>query len=277
MLTLSKNAVVSRAFQILSDPDKKSRYDQFGGDPDNRFSSASASGASPFSGFASRRGAGGGARGPMFEDEISPEEMFRQFFGGGGMGGPFGGMGGGFGGGFGGPGFIFNMGGPGIRIHQFGGDRPRRRPHNHENQPNEPASMWRVIQGILPLLILFVLPVLSSLFSGSGSPGPSLRFDSAVPPHTMQRTTSQLKIPYFINPRDVEDYTNKHWRDLDKVAESKYIEQLSKECEWEQSERQREIWESHGLFFTDHDRIKRVRAKVLQSCQKLNSHGYKIR
>ena len=80
--------VVSRAFQILSDPDKKKRYDQFGGDPDNRFSSSGAS--SPFAGFS--RGAGGG-RGPMFEDEISPEELFRQFFGGGGggFGGPFGG------------------------------------------------------------------------------------------------------------------------------------------------------------------------------------------
>jgi DnaJ family protein B protein 12 len=33
----------------------------------------------------------------MFEEEISPEDLFRQFFGGGGMGGggPFGGMGGG--------------------------------------------------------------------------------------------------------------------------------------------------------------------------------------
>ena len=84
--------MVSRAFQVLSDSDKKSKYDKFGGDPDNRFSAAS-SGASPFDGFAQRRSAGGGPRGPMFEEEISPEELFRQFFGGGlggGFGGPFG-------------------------------------------------------------------------------------------------------------------------------------------------------------------------------------------
>lgn len=81
-------SVVSRAFQILSDSDKKAKYDKFGGDPDNRFSGASAP-TSPFSGFARSPGAGG----PMFEEEISPEEMFRQFFGGGmgGFGGgPFG-------------------------------------------------------------------------------------------------------------------------------------------------------------------------------------------
>jgi DnaJ family protein B protein 12 len=88
--------VVSRAFQVLSDPDKKAKYDRFGGDPDSRFPGASAGaggGASPFSGFG--RGGGGGAQrgGPMWEEEISPEEMFRQFFGGGmggGFGGPFG-------------------------------------------------------------------------------------------------------------------------------------------------------------------------------------------
>lgn len=76
MLTMP---VVSRAFQILSDADKKSRYDQFGGDPDNRFSSSgTAAGPSPFSGFARSPG-----RGPSFEDEISPEELFNRFFGGG--------------------------------------------------------------------------------------------------------------------------------------------------------------------------------------------------
>lgn len=78
--------MVSRAFQILSDPEKKEKYDRFGGDPDNRFGPGSASTASPFSGFA--RSPGGG--GPMFNDEISPEELFNRFFGGGGMGGPFG-------------------------------------------------------------------------------------------------------------------------------------------------------------------------------------------
>lgn len=72
---------------MLSDPDKKKKYDQFGGDPDARFQPPPSSGASPFSGFSR----GGGGRGPMFEEEISPEEMFRQFFGGGGpFGGPFG-------------------------------------------------------------------------------------------------------------------------------------------------------------------------------------------
>jgi DnaJ family protein B protein 12 len=78
--------VVSKAFQVLSDPEKKTRFDKFGGDPDSRHSAPQ---ASPFSGFARSPRAGS-----MYEDgpEISPEELFRQFFGGG-LGGGFPGFG----------------------------------------------------------------------------------------------------------------------------------------------------------------------------------------
>lgn len=82
--------MVAKAFQVLSDPDKKSRFDKFGGDPESRHNQAA--GASPFSGFA--RSSRAGPNGSMYDDgpEISPEELFRQFFGGG-MGGGFPGFG----------------------------------------------------------------------------------------------------------------------------------------------------------------------------------------
>lgn len=80
--------MVSRAFQVLSDSDKRSKYDRFGGDPDSRFQpSAGPAGASPFGG-----GFGGGGfprGGAAFDDEISPEELFNRFFNGG-LGGGFG-------------------------------------------------------------------------------------------------------------------------------------------------------------------------------------------
>lgn len=258
--------MVSRAFQILSDSDKRQKYDKFGGDPDNRFSSSGSAGASPFSGFSAARGPGGRA-GPMFEEEISPEELFRQFFGGG-MGG-FGGPMGGFGGGFGGPGgFVFNMGGgPGIRVHQFGGDRPRRRPHNHADA--QPTSPLETLRSLLPLLLLFILPLLSSLFSGSTSSGPSIRFASQ-PPFTQQHTSSRLSVPYFVNPVEVAEYTSSNWKALDKIAEGKYVGQLSAECEWEQAQRQRLANEAQGFFFTDQSKMDRARRMEMPSCRKLN-------
>lgn len=85
--------MVSKAFQVLSDAQKRSAYDRHGDDPDSRFS-----GMSSPAGFGRSRGGGGMA----FEGEISPEDLFNMFFGGGAMGGnsPFGG--GGFGAGPGG-------------------------------------------------------------------------------------------------------------------------------------------------------------------------------
>jgi DnaJ family protein B protein 12 len=78
--------LVSKAFQVLSDPDKKKKFDQFGGDPDARFNPATAAGGGGggFSGGGFQRGGGGGS-----QEEMTPEELFRQFFGGG-FGGPFG-------------------------------------------------------------------------------------------------------------------------------------------------------------------------------------------
>lgn len=75
---------INAAYEVLSDPDKKAQYDQFG---DQMF------GGQNFHDFA--RGQGGG---------VDLDEILRQMFGGGGGGfsGGFGGAGGGFGG-FGGP------------------------------------------------------------------------------------------------------------------------------------------------------------------------------
>ncbi|KAH8701476.1 DnaJ domain-containing protein [Phaeosphaeriaceae sp. PMI808] len=78
--------LVSKAFQVLSDPDKKKKFDAYGGDPDARFNPASAGGGGgggpgPFGGGGFQRGG--------FQEEMTPEELFRQFFGGA-FGGPFG-------------------------------------------------------------------------------------------------------------------------------------------------------------------------------------------
>jgi len=75
--------VVSRAFQVLSDPDKRAIFDRHGTDPDSR---TAGMGESPFgNGFGGMRTSYGG--GGMYGDEISPDELFNMFFGGGGFGG----------------------------------------------------------------------------------------------------------------------------------------------------------------------------------------------
>ncbi|OJJ44697.1 hypothetical protein ASPZODRAFT_134790 [Penicilliopsis zonata CBS 506.65] len=263
--------LVSRAFQVLSDPDKKSRYDKFGGDPDSRFNPGAAgpsgAGPSPFSGFANaRRPAGGG--GSMFEEEISPEELFNRFFGGGAFGGSA----------FGGPQFVFNMGGgPGFRVHQFGGSRPRRRPREANAAREAPLSTWSMVQQLLPLILLFVLPLLSSLFSGSSTPvSPSYRVDTAVPPHTMHRTTPKMNINYFVNPSDVKDYSSREFNKLDQRVEVEYVQKLRYECDHEVLVRDRLIQDAQGWFFPDVEKMKEARAMELKSCNRLKSMNVRL-
>lgn len=176
---------------------------------------------------------------------------------------------------FGGPGFAFNMGGgPGIRVHQFGGNRPRRRPHNHE-QEQQPA-WFSTLSNLLPLLLLFILPLLSSLFSGTTPTGPTVRTDAAVPPHTMEHISRGLKIPYWVNPTEVRDYSAKQWAKLDTAAEGKLTSQLMAECEWEQNRRQRLAQEAQGFFFTDQVKMQEARQMEMPSCRRLQGYGYRF-
>jgi DnaJ family protein B protein 12 len=102
-----------------------------------------------------------------------------------------------------------------------------------------------------------------------------MRFD-AVPPYTEQRTTSGLRVKYFVNPTEVLDYSPKKWKELDKAAEHKYIVNLSAECEWEQSQRQRLANDALGFFFTDHEKLDRAKKMEMPSCKKLTGYGYRL-
>jgi DnaJ family protein B protein 12 len=263
--------VVSKAFQVLSDADKKQKYDKFGGDPESRHQAA---GASPFSNFARSSRAGPS----MYEDgpEISPEELFRQFFGGG--------MGGGFPG-FGkytslyqkrmltvitafdtGPQFVFNMGGPGIRVTQFGGGQPRRRPRPGEPEPQQ--TVGGTITSLLPLILLFLIPILSSLFSGSGSAGPSFTFDKSTQ-HTKSVKTSNLKIPYWVIPSEFTDLTRNQRSQLDHKVEVELVSDLKHKCQQEKTVQENLMMDAQGWFSTDEQLMEKARNMKLKACERL--------
>ncbi|KAJ4357636.1 Chaperone protein dnaJ [Didymosphaeria variabile] len=265
--------MVSRAFQVLSDADKKAKYDKFGGDPDARFQPPGG-GASGFSNFA--RSQGGGRPGPMFEEEISPEEMFRQFFGGGG---PFGGP---FGGGIfdTGPGFVFNLGGggPGIRVHQFGGGQPRRRPGTARPAGSEPApSIGSTLSSLLPLFFLFLLPLLSSIFGGDSTPkGPSIVFDGPRGAQTHPLYSENLQVPYWVNKRDLEGLSKKELKNIHKQAESKFIQITNSRCDTEKYKRSQAEQDAYGWFGPDKDKLTKARSMPMPNCKKMKDMGFQV-
>lgn len=172
---------------------------------------------------------------------------------------------------------MFNMGGgPGIRVHQFGGGRPRRRPRDPNAPPDPPASLQNTLIGLLPLLFILILPILSSFFSSSSSTptGPTMRFDSAVPPYTLHRHTSRMKVDYFINPVEVENYTPSQLSKLDQKAEINFVQKLSVECQQEDIARQELINQAQGWFFPDAEKLNAAKNMEMRSCRRLREAGY---
>lgn len=159
-------------------------------------------------------------------------------------------------------------GGPGFTVHRMGGGTPRRRPREAGASEANPSGLAALYQ-LLPMLLLFVLPLLSSLFTGGSPSGPEVRYDAAVPPRTMQRVTPNYKIPYFVNPAEVQDWNARKFNSLDKKAEVDYISNLQVHCQYESQRRQQEINDATGFFFTDEDRIRRAMNMPMANCKRL--------
>ncbi|ORY64205.1 uncharacterized protein BCR38DRAFT_409591 [Pseudomassariella vexata] len=265
--------MVSRAFGVLGDKEKREKFDRFGTDPDSRFESARAQ--NPFNGFASRQ-AGGGAPagnpfggGNMWEDEISPEEMFQRFFGGA-FGGPFGGF-------DTGPQFVFNIGGNrGFRVHQMGGAGPRRRPREQAaNGQRQETSGWDTLMSLLPIIFLFLFPLLTSLFSsGDSQPSvPNMVFDEARPPYTLHRTTAKFGVNYYVNPKDIAGWTDHKLKTLDLQGDSTFMRVLRARCESELNTKQDLADQAQGWFFQDPERMRLAKEYPLPSCNRLEKMG----
>lgn len=173
----------------------------------------------------------------------------------------------------GGPSFVFNMGGgPGIRVHQFGGSRPQRRPQNSRQQSSSPSG-YDAFSLLLPVFLLFVLPLLTSLFSGSSSAsGPEVIFHRS-PPNVMHRTTPRFHVDYYLDPNAVDGYSERKLRQVDQAAEVKYVNSLKHGCQMEHAERSRLLEEAHGWFSVDEMKVRRARSMPMTSCNQLNDMG----
>ncbi|BGP49188.1 Chaperone protein dnaJ [Rhodotorula kratochvilovae] len=182
--------MVSKAFQVLSDSNKRAIFDQTGGDPDSRGGGGGGGGGG---GFARQSGFSGAQFGGA--DEVSPEDLFRAFFGGGMGGGGFGGGGpfqtfGGGGSPFGGSSFQF-YGPGGTRMH-MGGGGPRRAGAQQRpgQQGQQQGSLWLQVAPLLLFFALSLLTQLPSFLSSSSSPAdPSFAFEPRAA-HDLARDTA---------------------------------------------------------------------------------------
>ncbi|CAG8485243.1 18778_t:CDS:2 [Dentiscutata erythropus] len=227
--------MVSKAFQILSDPQKRVIFDENGADPDSR-SSGMPSGFRSFN-----NGFGNGA---VYAEDISPEEIFNMFFGGDAT-------------------FV----GPGFSARRF---QPRRQSPNGEGAREQRTSPLLSFFQLLPLILLFLFSFSSSWFSLAPEPLPSYSFYSNGY-HTENRFTHSLQVPYFVEPHQfssIEQIPRK-LRTFEDNIEISYVKKLQYDCNTESAIRQRMINDAKGWVFPDEEKLKAAQAVKLPSCERL--------
>lgn len=169
-----------------------------------------------------------------------------------------------------GPQFVFNFGGgPGVRVHQFGGARPRARPRNPGQE--EETSMFSTIMGLLPVLLLFIFPLLSSIFSGSEPAGPNMTFDGPTKHFSVERTMPNYGYKYYVNKDEVSSYSNHKLSSLDKQAETKLVQELNTRCLDEQAHQQRLAEAARGWFGPDPEKMAVAQSYHMPNCIRLKS------
>ncbi|KAG1880522.1 hypothetical protein C8R48DRAFT_588458 [Suillus tomentosus] len=262
--------MVSKAFQVLSDSQKRAIYDQSGSDPESRSGGMSSRGpgfsASPFGG----------------EGEMSPEDLFNMFFGGGGMamnrgfgGSPFGG----------GPVFTASFGPGGFRTTRMrtntGGAQAQ--------QQGEGAQGRSLLMQLLPLILLIAFSFLSAIpdmFSTS-IPDPRYSFSASTRFNT-ERQTNGLGIKYHVNEHEFKNHrqiaadiaggTHRRGSALSRFegqVEQVYTNTLYNDCQHGVDRRQRRRDAEVGLFGvgTDWEKVKAIEAEKIDSCEELKRLG----
>jgi DnaJ family protein B protein 12 len=171
--------------------------------------------------------------------------------------------------------YVFNLGGgPGFRVHQFGGERPRRRPHTADgNEP--PQSAGSIFKSLLTVFVMLMVALMSLFPLDSTPSGPAFSWSSASP-YTQKHTTAKHKINYYLNPKDVSDYSPKMMREVGRVVETSYISRLQGECALQKHEQNKMFQDAQGWFYPDAEKIRLARSLELASCDKLKAMGVAI-
>ncbi|ORY95801.1 hypothetical protein BCR43DRAFT_459713 [Syncephalastrum racemosum] len=255
--------LISKAFSVLSDPQKRAIHDAGGGDPEQRGSSQARSGFSGFQSYGNSPFGGG--------DEISPEDLFNMFFGGSSA--------------FGGPGFSSaTFVGPGFAPHTYyRGGAGRRAAQQQQQQffrarqqqqQGAHGNAWTILLQILPLLVLFGYSLLSGLFTDT-DPLFSLR---QTPKFSEMRQTNAHHVPYYVNPSVFSSAASTRHKlyKVEQQVEIETVRGLQNACTAEKRLRHSQLTAAGGFWGIgrNEEEYQRILKTPLKSCEELRRFGY---
>ncbi|XP_078135870.1 dnaJ homolog subfamily B member 12b isoform X1 [Sander vitreus] len=207
---------IGNAYAVLSNANKRQQYDQCG--EERRHPSTH----SPDNG--------------NFEPDISPEDLFNMFFGGG-------------------------YPSSNTNVYTNGRMRYQRR----ERRERQRDGGFALFVQVMPILILVIVSALSQIMVNS--PPYSLSFRSSAG-YTQRRLTENLKVPYYVGEQFSREFTGLNLKNLERTVEDDYISNLRNNC-WKEKQ-QKEGMLYRARYFGDNDLYQRAQRARTPSCAKLS-------
>jgi DnaJ homolog subfamily B member 12 len=93
--------------------------------------------------------------------------------------------------------------------------------------------------------------------------------------YTHERTMPQLKVKYYLNPREAERLSSRDLRNVDRHAEVNFINDLRTGCQVEAQQRMRLEEEARGWFSVDQEKLDRARKMKMPKCRRLEAMNMK--
>ncbi|XP_048843720.1 dnaJ homolog subfamily B member 12b [Brienomyrus brachyistius] len=209
---------IGNAYAVLSNAEKRKHYDRFGGEK-----------AHP-----SRQG-----HADEFEADISPEDLFNMFFGGG-----------------------F----PSSNVHVYSNGRMRytfqQRPERREQQRDGGLALF--VQ-LMPILILVVVSAVSQMMVSNPPYSLSLRPSSG---HIHKRLTETLRVPYYVGDHFTKEYSGVSLKNVERNVEDDYISNLRNNCWKEKQHKEGLLYRAR--YFGDSDLYQRAQKMGTPSCSRLS-------
>lgn len=248
--------MVAKAFDVLSDSNKRAIHDE-GGDLDSRGRSTS-SAYHQHQQYAYNR---------RYTDEGSPEDLFNMFFGGG----------------------MRNNFGSGFRQQQQQQQRYRQQQQRYRQQQRYQRAAGNGVDidlssglsQMMPIILISILAIFALLFSFDGEPVYTFRPTTT---NTNIRSTKSNNINYYVNP-SVFDKTVKNnmykFQRTERQIESEWIGELRTACQSEQRYRANKLAQADGIIFgivgRDEKAYKAAENMKMKNCDELRRLLPKIR
>ncbi|XP_043958727.1 dnaJ homolog subfamily B member 12b [Gambusia affinis] len=207
---------IGNAYAVLSNANKRRQYDQWGEEGRHPASSSPGNG--------------------NFESDISPEDLFNMFFGGGY---------------------------PSSNGHVYTNGRMRNQRRERRERPRDGGLA--VFVQVMPILILVIVSALSQIMVNSPSYSLSFRPSAGF---TQKRLTENLKVPYYVGEQFSKEFTGMNLKNLERSVEDDYISNLRNNC-WKEKQ-QKEGMLYRARYFGDSELYQRAQRARTPSCAKLS-------